>query len=95
MQYTFDKEYSIKGVRVFWFDDTGFGECRVPKSWEIFYQKGDKWLPVPKPSKYTMDKNKYNEVTFDVIKTNAMRLVVQLQPNYSAGILEWKILPAE
>ncbi len=95
VQYTFDKEYSIQGVQVFWFDDTGFGECRVPKSWGLVYQKGDKWLPVPKPTKYTNEKNKYNEVTFDTITTDALRLVVQLQPNYSAGILEWKILPAE
>lgn len=95
VQYTFDKEYSIKGVQVFWFDDTGFGECRIPKSWKLLYQKDEKWLPVPKPSKYTLDKNKYNEVAFDRVKTNALRLVVQLQPNYSAGILEWKVLPAE
>ena len=95
VQYTFDKEYPIKGVQVFWFDDTGFGECRVPESWEILYQKGDRWLPVPRPSKRATERNKYNEVSFDTISTKALRLIVQLQPNFSAGILEWKIIPAE
>ncbi len=95
VQYTFDKEYAVKGVRVFWFDDTGFGECRVPESWEVRYKKGDQWFPVPKPSRYGVEKHKYNEVTFDTITTNALRLVVKLQPNYSSGILEWKVIPAE
>lgn len=92
VQYNFDKEYTFKGVKVYWFDDTGSGECRVPESWEVLYLKDGKWTPVPNPSLRTTTRNRYNEVTFDPIKTTALRLSVQLQPDFSSGILEWKVI---
>jgi len=95
IQYIFDKEYTVKGVKVFWFDDTGFGECRVPKSWEILYLKDDQWIPVKNPTPRENQRNKYNEVTFNPVTTKALRLEVQLQPKFSAGILEWKVIPAK
>ena len=33
----------------------------------------------------------YNRVTFKPVEAEGLRLEVQLQPNYSAGILEWKV----
>ncbi|MCX8064691.1 MAG: glycoside hydrolase family 127 protein [Candidatus Hydrogenedentes bacterium] len=95
VQYKFDKKYKVKGVKVYWFDDTGFGQCRVPKSWEIMYLKDGKWVPVPKPSPRTTNKDKYNEVVFKPVETNAIRLVVNLQPDFSGGILEWKVIVEE
>ena len=92
IQYKFDKEYKIKGVRVYWFDDTGFGECRVPESWKVQYLKDGKWVDVPKPPFYTTHKDKYNEVTFKPVNTSGLRLVVKLKPNFSGGILEWKVI---
>lgn len=92
IQYKFDKKYKVKGVKVYWFDDTGFGECRVPKSWEITYLKDGEWLKVSNPTPRTTYKDRYNEVYFDPVETEALRLEINLQPNYSGGILEWKVI---
>ena len=34
----------------------------------------------------------YNRVTFQPVETTGLRVEVQLQPNYSGGILEWKFV---
>jgi hypothetical protein len=33
----------------------------------------------------------YNRVNFKPVRTPALRLEVQLQPDFSGGILEWKV----
>jgi hypothetical protein len=35
--------------------------------------------------------NRYNAVEFEPVKTTGLRLEAKLQPNYSGGILEWKV----
>jgi len=41
VQYDFAKLTKVSGVDVYWFDDTGVGECRLPKSWQLSYR--EKW----------------------------------------------------
>ncbi len=36
--------------------------------------------------------DQFNRCTFDPITTEVLRLEVQLQPNWSGGILEWKLI---
>jgi DUF1680 family protein len=86
----FQKPQQLKGISVYWFDDTGVGQCRVPKSWELQYKDGDNWKPVEGASDYGTEANKYNSVSFTPITTSAIRIQVQLQPNFSGGILSWK-----
>jgi hypothetical protein len=33
----------------------------------------------------------FNRVSFRPVHTSALRIVVQLQPDFSAGIIEWRI----
>ena len=49
------------------------------------------WKPVRATVSYTTNLNNYNRVTFDRIETTALRLQVQLQPNASGGVLEWRV----
>jgi hypothetical protein len=91
VQYDFPKPRKLKRAAVYWFDDSGSGGCRVPQSWKLLYQDGDDWKAVPNASAYGLEKDKFNEVTFDEIKTTGLRLETQLQPDCSAGILEWQI----
>ena len=35
--------------------------------------------------------DRFNRVTFDAVETKALRIEVQLQPEWSAGILEWRV----
>jgi len=38
-----------------------------------------------------VEKDKFNIVRFKPVETKALRLDVQLQQDFSAGILEWRI----
>jgi hypothetical protein len=46
---------------------------------------------VPGASAYGTTVNAWNTVTFDPVQTTAVRMNVLLQPNVSAGILEWRV----
>lgn len=95
VQYDFDKPRTVSTSSVYWFDDTGHGGCRVPKSAAILYKSGDEWKPVPSPDHATIGvaKNTLNTIRFDAITTTALRLRIDLQPNASTGVLEWSFGP--
>jgi DUF1680 family protein len=91
IQYDFDKEYEVSGSKVYWFDDGPEGGCRVPLSWRILFKKGDTWLPVKNLTVYPVNKDSYNDIRFEGVKTSALRMEIQLQKDYSAGIFEWRV----
>jgi hypothetical protein len=91
VEYTFEKSAAVSEVEVYWFDDTGHGECRVPRSWRVLYKDGDQWKPVENREAYGVEKDRYNKISFKPVTTSALRLEVTLQPNWSAGIQEWKV----
>ena len=91
VQYDFDRILSVSGVQVYWFDDTGRGECRVPASWRVLYRIGDDWLPVESLNPYGVEKDAYNRVRFRPVLTRGLRLEIQLQKDFSAGVQEWKV----
>ena len=82
-------------MKVYWFDDTGRGECRVPASWRVEYRDGDAWRPVEAHGPYGLAKDAWNEVAFAPVATDALRLVVQLPEGWAAGVHEWKVVEAE
>ena len=90
--YEFAQPTKVSAVSVSWFDDTGSGECRLPVSWRITYRDADNnWKPVTNPSEYTIKKRDPVRVTFDAVKTRALRLEVQLPKDFSAGLYEWEV----
>ncbi len=91
VQYDFDGQKTISGMEIYWFDDTGVGECRVPKSWRCLYKSGDQWKPLPDVSSYPVEKDRFNKITFQPIETDGVRIEIQLLPDYSTGIFEWKV----
>ncbi|MCO5295749.1 MAG: glycoside hydrolase family 127 protein [Fimbriimonadaceae bacterium] len=90
VQYTWKKPVTAKGVRVYWFDDTGRGECRLPQSWKLQRLQDGKWVDVP--ATYPVQIDQWTEVKFPALTTTALRLVVQMQKGWAAGIHEWRIL---
>ena len=92
VQYDFKEATKVSAVEVYWFEDTGVGECRVPKSWQVLYKLGNNWRPVQSTGKYRVEKDIFNRVSFNPVKTSALRLEVQFQASYSGGILEWRVL---
>ncbi len=91
VQYNFATVATVSSAEVYWFDDTGRGECRVPKSWRLLYHTDGEWKPVQNPDGYGCIADQFNRTTFDPVKTDGLRLEVQLQENFSAGIYEWRV----
>ena len=91
VQYDFAKLARISAVEVYWFDDTGIGECRLPKSWQALYRQGGEWKPVTHPGGYGCEGNRYNRTTFDAVETDGLRLDVQLPEHFSSGLLQWRV----
>jgi hypothetical protein len=90
-EMTFAKRQAVSEAEIYWFDDTGRGEVRVPASWRILYKDGDGWKPIEATSPYGTAKDTWNRVTFKAITTSALRVEVTMQPQASAGIQEWKV----
>jgi uncharacterized protein len=92
VEYDFPKEEIISSSKVYWFDDEpSGGECRLPDSYKLLYKSGNEWKPVINLSNYKIDKDKYDELKFEKVKTTAIRMEVTLQKNWSSGIHEWEI----
>ena len=82
----------ITSVSVYWFDDTGKGECRVPESWKLFYRNdAGSWTEVANADSYPTVKGEFNTTKFDSVTTDAIRIEVTLQENVSGGIYEIKV----
>jgi len=91
VQYDFEEPKRISGSAVYFFDDTGGGGCRIPKSWRLLYKDGNNWKQVSNAGSYGVEKDKFNSVRFRPVQTTALRLEVQLQQDFSGGILEWRV----
>ena len=87
----FTKPTIVTGCEVYWFDDTGKGSCRVPALWRVLFQDGDSWKPVEATTEFPTKLNEFNAATFKPVTTTALRLEVKLQPNFSGGVLEWRM----
>jgi hypothetical protein len=91
VEYAFEKQSTVSEVELYWFDDTGRGEVRVPVSWRLLYKDGNEWKPVENASAYGVEKDHYNKVTFKSVTTTGLRLEIQSQPTFSSGIQKWKV----
>lgn len=92
VEYHFNKPYTISSSKVYWYDDSNSGGgCSVPDSWKLFYKNNDQWIPVDNITSYTTKKNQLNAVSFNSIKTMALKMEIQLNKNYSTGIYEWEV----
>lgn len=87
----FDAPREVQAVAVYWFDDTGRGSCRVPRTWHLEARVGEQWRPVTAEGAYGVAKDTFNRVAFQPLTTDRLRIVVQLGEGVSGGILEWRI----
>jgi hypothetical protein len=91
VQYDFPQPKAVSSVEIYWFDDTGKGQCRIPKSWRLLYRDGADWKPVPNATSLTPAKDQWNTVSFPALTVSSLRIEAQLQPDFSGGILEWRL----
>jgi hypothetical protein len=84
---------TVSGCEVYWFDDVPHGGCNLPASWKAQYREtaDGEWKDIAAAA-WPVEKDKSCKVDFPApVKAQAVRLAIQLQPNFSAGILEWKL----
>ena len=89
IEMMFAQQTSVSRTQIYWFDDTGHGGVRVPKSWRLLYRDGNEWKPVSARGPYETAKDRYNVVEFTPVTTSALRLELTMQPEVSAGVQEW------
>jgi hypothetical protein len=91
LEIAFGKPRSVSSLEVYWFDDAGSGQCRVPARWKLLYRQGGKWKPVEASGPFGLKKDQYNKVSFAEVNADALRLEVNLQPTFSGGILRLRV----
>jgi len=92
VQYDFDRARRVSSVEVYWFDDEAAGGgCRVPASWKLLCRDGESWREVPGAADYGVELDQFNRVSFTPAETTGLKIEVQLQEEYSGGILEWRV----
>ncbi len=89
IQFDWNEKHNISSVNIYWFDDTGRGQCSVPKSWKVLYRdaKGD-FIPVRNNSPYLIEKDTFNKLTFETVKTDGIKIEIMLRDGRSAGVQE-------
>lgn len=93
VQYDCKDPEKISSMEVYWFDDEGVGECRVPESCKFTWYDGKQWRSLKTDAPMEMKKDCFNKVAFKPVTVHSVRLAVKLQPKFSGGILEWRMLP--
>jgi hypothetical protein len=87
VEMTFAKPAAVSETEVYWFDDTGRGEVRVPKSWRILYKDGEALKPVE-----TAGSHGARVAGFPPVTTSALRLEVTMQPGVVGGAAGVKVV---
>ena len=90
--YDLDAAEEVRGVEVYWFDDTPKGKCRLPDSWKVQWRpaKDAAWRDAGVAG--PCEKDRFCAVDFPTpVKAQAIRLAVKLRKGFSAGILEYRV----
>jgi len=83
------KQQAVSKLKVYWFDDTGRGECRVPKAWSLLVRRGESWTSVqPVAGGFGVAKDAWQEVGFAPLECDGFKLVIEQQDGWSSGVLE-------
>lgn len=105
VQYDFKKPREVSAVEVYWYARFGTA-VKLPGSWTVLYRDGEQFKPVANKDPYAVEADRFNRVTFQPVKTDALRIRVKLQDKYletylagkdekpkktTGGILEWRV----
>lgn len=91
--YSFEEPQTVSNVDVYWLDfDHYDGNFRVPEKWQLYYMTDDnRWAPVAAKGDFGVEKDKYNHVEFEPVRTKALKVAAKLQDGQSGGVIEWKV----
>jgi hypothetical protein len=81
----------VSESQLYWFDDTGRGGVRVPLRWRILWRDGAGWKPVETEDQWRTERDRYNVVKFKPVTTTGLRLEIEFQEGFSAGLQRWRV----
>jgi hypothetical protein len=87
IEYDLRAARELSEVSVYWFDDTGSGECRVPASWRVLWLDGETWRPVENTTPYDVATDRLNTTAFTPVRAQYVRVEAALRPTFSGGVL--------
>jgi len=93
--YEFPEPTLVRAIEVYWFDDTGRGACRLPASWRLEAKRDGVWAPVDGTSGFGVEPDRYNRCSFEPVKAEALRLVIQSRKDFAGGVHEWRVEAAD
>ncbi len=90
----------LSEIAVYWFEETPANRIRLPQSWDIDYMdKSCKWqkFPIYLTDTYSVLKDQFNAVhpSGKPIEAQAVRINIQPQKTFSAGVLQVKFTEAK
>jgi len=90
--YTFAKPETVSNAKIYWFDDGPWGGCRIPLSYSIQYKDATgNWLNVKTLDNLKPLKDVYNQIKFEPVTSQNIRVLFQLEEKNSAGIYEFSV----
>ena len=89
VQYEWPQEVSVKSCDVYWFSDGG--GVRLPKAGRLKYWTGSAFAEVPGAQGPAVEGNRFNPITFPVLKTAKLRLEMDGDGDSSTGVTEWRV----
>jgi DUF1680 family protein len=95
VEFAFPEPAAVRGVEVYWFDDTGRGECRLPASWTVQVKTGGAWREPAGAEGFGCEKDRFNRTTFDPVTAEGLRIEIQGPEKFAVGIHEARLIPAE
>ena len=92
LSYEFKEATTITTSTVYWYDDQPWQGCKVPDSWKLYYKsEAGEWVEVKNPSGYPTDKGMACTVSFEPVKTKAVKLELVQPKDKSCGVYEWSV----
>lgn len=92
LSYEFKEATTISTSTVYWYDDQPWQGCKVPDSWKLYYKsEAGEWVEVKNPSGYPTDKGMACTVSFEPVKTKAVKLELVQPKDKSCGVYEWSV----
>ena len=89
LKFEWPEKHEISSAKVYWFDDSGRGGCKVPEWWKVFYKNDQgEFVPVTTQDAYGTEKDKFNKVSFEPVKTDAIRIDIRLMKDWASGVQE-------
>jgi len=95
VEFAFPEPTAVRGVEVYWFDDTGRGECRLPASWTVKVKAGGTWREPAGIEGLGCEKDRFNRTTFARVTAEGVRIEIQGPETFAVGIHEVRLIPAK